>query len=320
MTPRLTASDKVARLLAVIPYVAGRGPVPIDDIATRFSYPRKELVADLTGVVSFVGVAPFTPDTMIEVTVDDEHVWITYGNWFERPMRLDPAEALALFAAGRALLAASGDDEAAGPLLRGLTKLGAAMGAGGDVPVDIVLGSAEERVLGVLRDAVAANRCVHLDYYSYGRDDRTERVVEPQRVFADDGQWYLAAFCRRVEADRVFRVDRIRAVTVLDETFTPDANSTAVIDPSAADARVTLDLAPEARWVLDQYPHDSVTELDDGTVRVTLPVTAPAWLERLLVRLGPLAVPVALPRGFGDAPAADAARRILARYPPMSTA
>lgn len=315
MNARLTAPDRLARLLAIIPYVAGRGPVPIDEIATRFSYPRQDLVRDLTGVVDFVGVAPFTPDTMLEVSVDDEHVWIEYAKWFERPMRLDPGEALALLAAGQALLATTGEDDD-GPLLRGLAKLAATLGAGSaGAPIDITMGAAGERALAIIRTAVAEHRCVQLDYYSYGRDRRTERVIEPHRAFADDGQWYVAGRCRVAQGDRVFRVDRIHAATLLDEHFAAPLGTTAVIDPSAADARVTLDLAPDAHWVVAQYPHDHVTEAPDGWTRLTLPVTAPAWLERLLVRLGPLARIVAAPEEFGDAPAASAARRILARYP-----
>ncbi len=157
-----------------------------------------------------------------------------------------------------------------------------------------MLGSAEERVLTLLRTAIRETRCSLLDYYSYGRDQRGDRIVEPHRVFADDGQWYLAAWCRQAGADRVFRVDRIHNVDLLDEGFSPPHGASAVVDPTAAEQRVTLDLAPEARWVVDQYPHDSVELQPNGTVRVTLPVTAPAWLERLLVRLGPLVQTVAL--------------------------
>ena len=313
MNARLTAPDRLARLLAVIPYVAGRGAVPIDEVAARFSYPRAELVADLTGVVGYVGVAPFTPDTMIEVTVDDEFVWIVYAKWFERPMRLEPGEALRLFAAGRVLLATT-DQEDTGPLLRGLTKLGAAIGAH-DAPVDVVLGSAEERHLDVLRKAVGEQRCVLLDYYSYGRDERTERVVEPHRLFADEGQWYVGGWCRRAQGDRVFRVDRIHNIALLDERFERSSGATvAVVDPSAADQRATLDLAPDAQWVIGQYPHHHTEHLADGWTRIVLPVTAAAWLERLLVRLGPLARVVEFPPEFGHAPSARAARRILGRY------
>ena len=66
---RFTATERLTRLLAIIPHVAGKGYVSLDEISARFAYPRAELVADLTGVLPYVGVAPFTPDTMIEVTI-----------------------------------------------------------------------------------------------------------------------------------------------------------------------------------------------------------------------------------------------------------
>jgi proteasome accessory factor C len=85
---RFTASERLTRLLAVIPHVAGRGYVPLDEIVERFGYPRAELVADLTEVLPYVGVAPFTPDTLIEVTVDEDRVRIDYADWFAKPLRL----------------------------------------------------------------------------------------------------------------------------------------------------------------------------------------------------------------------------------------
>ena len=48
----------------------------------RFDYPRSQLVEDLTGVVFFVGVHPFTPDSMIEVDISDDEVQIRYADWF----------------------------------------------------------------------------------------------------------------------------------------------------------------------------------------------------------------------------------------------
>jgi proteasome accessory factor C len=313
---RFTATERLTRMLAIIPHVAGRGFVSLDDIAERFSYPRDELVTDVSDVLPFVGVAPFSPDTLIEVVVDDERMRIDYADWFARPLRLGTEEALALLAAGRALLAVDPDDEASGPLLRGLTKLGAALGAGGDGTLVIHLGTAEEATLSVLRNAIADHRQVRIDYYSYGRDERTERVIEPQRFFADEGNWYVAAYCHLAGADRVFRVDRIRDITLLDTTFdAPDAPAHAAsFAPSDSDPQVVLDLDPDARWVVDQYPHDAVEELREGRMRVTLRVTARPWLERLLVRLGPDATVRHLDAQLEPAPRSEAARRILARY------
>jgi proteasome accessory factor C len=316
MNARFSAPARLARLLAIIPHVAGRGFVALDELAARFSYPADELAADLGDVLPYVGVAPFTPDTLIEVTFDEDHVRIDYADWFARPLRLAPAEALALLAAGRTILAVEPDDDASGPLLRGLTKLGAAIGAGGDGTVEIHVGATAEATLALLRTAVGEHRQVRLDYYSYGRDRRTVRTVEPRRFFVDEGNWYVGGYCQLAQADRVFRVDRIRAAELLDAVFVAPAGAAApsAFEPGPDDPRAVLELEPAAAWVAAQYPNDGVEQLDGGRVRVVLPVTARAWLERLLVRLGPAATVVRMPAGYGDDVRAQAARRILARY------
>ena len=91
MSARLNARDRLARLLSVIPWVADHPEgVPIDDIVARFAYPRTQLLEDLQEIVFFVGVHPFTPDSLIEVDVSDDQVSIRYADWFSRPLRLSP--------------------------------------------------------------------------------------------------------------------------------------------------------------------------------------------------------------------------------------
>ena len=77
---------------------------------------------------------------------------------------------------------------------------------------------------------------------------------------------------------------------------------------------VELRLSPEVRWVVDQYPTLAVTDEPDGTTVVRLRVTATAWLERLLLRLGHAAEVVDFDGGDAAALRGDAARRVLARY------
>jgi proteasome accessory factor C len=85
-----------------------------------------------------------------------------------------------------------------------------------------------------------------------------------------------------------------------------------VYHPRAEDPRVTLELAPEAAWVVESYPSEETRERSDGSWRVVLAVSERAWLERLLLRLGPAARVVAPPelRAVG----AEAAKRLLTRY------
>ena len=82
--------------------------------------------------------------------------------------------------------------------------------------------------------------------------------------------------------------------------------------PDPSDPRVTLHLAPEAEWVVEALPRESARELPGGGFEVVLAVSGPAFLERLLLELGPAATVVDPPDG-GEV-AARAAGRILARY------
>lgn len=311
--PRLSAGDRLQRLLSLLPWVATHDGPTVDEVCGRFDVERAQLLADLE-LASMVGVHPYTPDELLEVVVEDDRVWVRFALSFRRPLRLSPDQGLALVAAGSGLLAVPGADPE-GPLARGLAKLATTLGIEPGAALDIDLGDVSGPTLETLRAAIDSRRQVELDYYAYGRDDRATRVVDPYRVFTDKGQTYVLARCHRAGGDRLFRVDRVAAIRVLGTTFTmPDELPSLVsYHPRPDDPRVTLELARAAWWVAEQYPVESVQDLADGRRRVTMAVSARPWLERLLLRLGPDATAVP-----GDDEQAaigpDAARRVLARY------
>ena len=308
--PRLSAEARLHRLLALVPWVAAHDGPAVAEVCARFGCTEDELADDLQ-LLFLCGLYPYTPDTLIDVDVAEGRVWIRYAEYFSRPLRLTPAEGLALLAAGQAVLATPGADEN-GPLARGLRKLARALGVTADEAVEVALAPAPPEVMAALAEATASHRQVELDYYSFGRDQWSQRVVDPYAVFSAGGQWYVSAWCHMVDDERLFRLDRVRAARLLASTFAPPAARPdfAVYRPRTEDPRVTLELEPSARWVLDQYPVEEVTELDGGRVRVRLAVSEQAWLERLLLRLGRAARVVEGP----PAGAAGAACRLLARY------
>jgi proteasome accessory factor C len=294
------------RVLAMVPWIAANDGPTIDEVCARFSTTREQLLDDLQ-VVWLVGLPPYTPEQLIDVVLEEDRVWIHYADYFAQPLRLTPEQGLALVTAGAALRSLPGADLTS-PLSRGLEKLAAVLG---------ILGDAAGEVLDTLRTAIAQNRRVRIDYYSYGRDTRGERDIEPYRLHADEGALYLFAHCDTAEGERLFRVDRISSATLLDETFEPVAGrrDAELFRPSDDDPRVTLHLAPEAKWILEQYPVEDVAQMKNGRVRVTLAVAARPWLERLLLRLGSGARVAHAPAGSGlDTAARDAAARVLARY------
>ena len=75
-----------------------------------------------------------------------------------------------------------------------------------------------------------------------------------------------------------------------------------VYRPRPDDPRVTLRLAPAAQWVVESFPHESAKQRADGSWVVVLPVSERAWLERLVLSLGPDAVVEKPARGRGGGP------------------
>jgi proteasome accessory factor C len=319
MTPpsaRTSAPDRVARLLAVIPWIAARDGPTLDEVCARFGVTRRKLEEDLT-ILTLVGVPPYTPDTLIEVTIEGDRVWLRFADVFAKPLHLTPEQAVALVAAGTASRSLPGGD-GEGPLTTALAKLAGVLGLEPGETVSVALGDTRPDVLEALRRAVAEHRRIRLDYYAYGRDERSTREVDPAAVFAHEGFWYVRGWCHQAGDHRLFRVDRIVDAVVLEQTFDPPPDGGGrdvdVFYTGPEIPRVTLDVPPSARWVVETYPTDGVIPTAEGRLRIRLPVTAEPWLERLLVRLGPDARVVE-----ADDPAMvdagrRAARRILGRY------
>jgi proteasome accessory factor C len=310
---RPLAASRLRRMLALVPWILAHPGTTIVELARRFDVSEREIEADLA-LLPMCGLPPYTADRLIDVWVaDDGAVSIRLAEYFDRPLRLTPSEGVALLVVGRALLAVPGSDPH-GPLAHALEKLEAVLGARGALTIEV--GAADH--LDRLTTAVTDGEQLELDYYSFARDEMTTRVVDPLRVFHTLGAWYLAGYCHRADAERLFRVDRIRAIRA---TGQPSATHhrdddedlvDLVYRPDPADPRVELALRPDAAWVAESLPTEEARPRADGGWDVVLAVSGPAFLERLLLRLGPAATVVAPPEA--QTSRADAAGRILARY------
>jgi proteasome accessory factor C len=285
------ATERLSRLLAMVPYLAGRQGIPLTEAAAEFGITERQLVKDLE-LLFVCGTPGHMPDDLIEAEWDTGHVYLGNVDAIARPLRLGVDEALALLVGLRTLAAVPGlHDRAA--LDRALAKLEAAAGESAAASAHIAV-EVEERVgpLADVRVALAGRRRLHLTYFVPTRDETTERDVDPMRVLMVDGRWYLEGWCRRAEQVRLFRLDRIEAVTVLDlpADVPPEASERdlgeGLFRPSPDDTVVTLELDPPAHWVVDYYPVESVDALPGDRLLVRLRAGDDRWLRTLALRLG----------------------------------
>ncbi len=107
---KLKAVEKLERLLAMIPWIMSNDGPTLESIAQRFEYPEPLLLDDLTKVLFMVGPYPHTPDTLIEVLVEDGRVWIDQADWLARPIRLTPEQGFLVLRKAKTLAIIQGNN------------------------------------------------------------------------------------------------------------------------------------------------------------------------------------------------------------------
>jgi len=282
---------QLSRLLALIPWLLARPGVTVDAAAAEFGVTPHQLERDLE-LAFMCGLPGHMPNDLIEVDFEGGRIHVGNADTIARPLRLGVDEAVALLVGLRALTDVPGlhDREALEATLVKLEQAaGDAAGPGNRVAVAV---DPAAPVTPLVEQALAQQRRLHLRYYVPARDEVTERDVDPMRLVVVDGRTYLEGWCRSADAVRLFRVDRIEAADVLDVAAEVPRQAHArdlddgLFRPAPEDLLVVVDLAPGASWVADTYPTESVVEAADGRLRVALRVADPAWVTRLLLRLG----------------------------------
>jgi proteasome accessory factor C len=294
------AQAQVARLLSLLPYLLAHPGAKVSDVTRVFGISERQLVRDLD-VLWFTGLPGLLPGDLIEVDMEAVHgegvIKVSNADYLSRPLRLSSDEAVALLVALRSIAAMPGvtDSDA---VSRAIAKLEAASGdaaAGmGSVRVEST-GALLTETAEMVRTALRRGRRLHLSYWVPGRDETTERDVDPMRLAVVQGKTYLEGWCRLAGDVRLFRLDRIEQVRILDvpaelpNGAQPRDLSVGAFRPSPDDELVTLEVEPTGRWLVEYYPCESVEEIGDDRLRIRLRTADRRWLVRLALRVAPTA-------------------------------
>ena len=284
---RHSVESRLQRALAMLAWLDGRDPVPLDELAERFDVTRYQLLRDLAAIETMApggaqDVGALSPG--IHIDEDADTVEVTFlPDAFRRRGRLTRAESFAALAVGSAALELLEPDEAPA-LATALDKLAAALEEGRMLAVDFD----NPLHLDVVRRAVEDRRRLEVVYWSAWRDERTTRRIDPYRVFFAQGEWYAPAWCHLAGGFRRFRVDRILSCTDTGETFDRrdvDDSLEVFTAPKVAATEVLAWFPVDAAWVPEYVAGQVVDEDQDGfTMRLT--AVGETWLARLLLRTG----------------------------------
>lgn len=267
----------------MLPWVIATQPVSVTEVCERFGYTRRDLLADLD-LVFVCGLPGYGPGDLMVAYVEDEQVIVDTADYFGAAPRLNPAESIALLAAGMTMVATGQGSEALDSAVEKLSRT--LLPEGEDLlSVDI---DPQAKLTGELGRAVASHLVCEIEYRALANDETTIRRIEPWLVFTSLGNWYVSAFCRRAGSERVFRVDRIRSLSVSSELFDPPPNlpeREVRYRPRPGDAIAVIELSASAAWVNEYYPVE-IMSVDGGITTISFSASDPAVAARLLLRLG----------------------------------
>jgi len=205
-----------------------------------------------------------------EVHVDKE----LYGDTFRLAPRLTPLEArairLALEFVGPMIAA-----DAHTPLDRVRKKLEETFGQFelSQTPQPRT-GKAEADLVATLTEGIRERRLVEIEYQKEGEQTWSQRIVEPYSLERELPNWRVHTWDRTRDAERSFRLDRMRSATLTSETYEPRP----AFEPrglrDARTARILYAKGVPARWAAER----GATLLKDGTALAEKSAGSPAWL------------------------------------------
>lgn len=191
-----------------------------------------------------------------------------------------------------------------GPLI---TRITLALSAADDSPQDIrskvkILASASKRINTPFFEAVAQatikQQQFKILYFTRSKNERSERVVSPQRLIHYKENWYLIGWCHKADGLRMFALDAIEAVKptkdaavsievkLINELIGRDFGIYSGGERQWAKLKFT---AVQARWVQAEvwHPEQKTRLNEDGSLVIEIPYSNSKELMLDILRFGP---------------------------------
>ena len=212
---------RTQRLLNLLEHLRGRAqPVAAERLASELGVSVRTIYRDMAALQA-IG-APIRGESGLGYQLE--------AGYFLPPLGFD-ADELDAIVLGMRLVAARGDDALADAARRVTAKVSGVLAPDArrrlaQLPLRAVsnfaeAGSTLPGTLRTLRRAIRQQRFVNLRYRDLGERD-TSRTVRPLGLTVFDQVWLLTGWCVHRQDFRNFRTDRILALEISPQSFTPE--------------------------------------------------------------------------------------------------
>ncbi len=144
----------------------------------------------------------------------------------------------------------------------------------------------EQNKFNEIKHAIVNRQVITFEYVN-AQGDRGSRAVEPLKLFYKGSSWYLVAYCRNRNSQRLFRISRIKNVASTSESFTPQKLLDWEKEKAPPMTVLKLKFCDKVlNRLYDDFDDTHIEKKEDGTFEVEVAFPENEWLYGYLLSYG----------------------------------
>ena len=299
-----TAAVRALRSMDLIPYVLENPGVSIAELSARFSVTQAQIESDLQ-LVFMCGLPGYTPYELIDVAFEDGVVSIIDPQVLDKPRKFSSNEIVVIALGLKILIDINQTNTTALTKLKQLSDKIAKLGSNKSI---LMTGDVSAfPFFEIISKAISEQRVLALQYHSLIKDQITQRLVLPEKLYFLNGRLYLSALDIDIDSDRVFKVDLIKECKIGERVA-----GKKVLE-SSTETIVILDVQKSNRNFIERNSSIITAMQENGDlIRVHLQVSNLEWIKLTVLSNAP-GITVVSPEPLANA-VKQSARDLLALY------
>ena len=299
-----TAAVRALRSMDLIPYVLENPGVSIAELSARFSVTQAQIESDLQ-LVFMCGLPGYTPYELIDVAFEDGVVSIIDPQVLDKPRKFSSNEIVVIALGLKILIDINQTNTTALTKLKQLSDKIAKLGSNKSI---LMTGDVRAfPFFEIISKAISEQRVLDLQYHSLIKDQITQRLVLPEKLYFLNGSLYLSALDIDIDSDRVFKVDLIKECKIGERVA-----GKKVLE-SSTETIVILDVQKSNRNFIERNSSIiTAMQENDDLIRVHLQVSNLEWIKLTVLSNAP-GITVVSPEPLANA-VKQSARDLLALY------
>lgn len=268
-------------LIEMLPWMVANNGASLSEVAAQFEITNKyalELISQLvvTGPSQDGG-------GLVDIDFEDaESIYVSDAKSLDRPIKFTSLEATTLL--GGLHYLEQFPSLASSEIVAGLITKIQSLLPSLESPISVIAAPIQSAVYEVLASSIESKRAVQISYGAVSKEDVSDRLVDPVQLYVRDDFTYLQAWCRRSQAWRNFRLDRIMAAVQSEQPLEVPVDIVETQESREYLAVIELDKAYYGQ--LDQVDIITFKEYMWHAVEVQLKVYSRDWLISMILASG----------------------------------